>query len=130
MFEQFQCHSEEEARLAALQSGGAAVAAQVVLMLTCHYLGTQRAPSLRGKGGFIAHQVIAGVYMVLLFVVGSNQWFTLAPVGTEDAVLAAAERLFSSHATARWCCAVVLGELVLWDIPCALLVPSLQDPLM
>ena len=82
-------------------------------------------------------QVVAGVFMVLLFVVGSCAWWS--PEDEADAFLpsalsseaeAAARRLFSAHAVARWCCAVVLGELVLWDIPCGLLVPSLRDPLM
>ena len=129
MFAQFRCNSEEEALDVALQSGGVAVTVQVLIMLGCHF----GPPALRGKGGFIAHQIIAGAYMVLLFMVGSQQWLTLSPTTvTEDtdAILAASERLFSSHATARWCCAAVLGELVLWDIPCALLVPSLQDTLM
>lgn len=77
------------------------------------------------------HQIIAGVFMVLLFVVGTYAWITDSDaLSSEDGAEAAAGRLFSNHPTGRWCCAVVLGELVLWDIPCGLLVPALRDPLM
>ena len=69
--------------------------------------------------------------MVLLFVVGSQPWFLEEDVlSTQPGVEGAMQRLFVFNSTARWCCAVVAGELLLWDIPCALLVPSLQDALM
>ena len=38
--------------------------------------------------------------------------------------------MYNQNATARWMSAVILGEMVFWDIPCSLLVPSLKDPLM
>jgi hypothetical protein len=50
---QWECGTEEQAVRVALQSGVAAVAAQVALWLACEAAGGE----LRAKGGFIAHQV-------------------------------------------------------------------------
>jgi len=67
--------------------------------------------------GFMVHQVIAGVDMVILFVVGSSWWVVEPDVLSSDPARdTAARRLFVAHATARWCCAAVLGEFVLRDI--------------
>lgn len=130
ILEHLRCDSNEEAYRVALMSGMMAMATQLIIYFLCVALSGSFT-ALKGKGGFVAHQIIAGFYMILLFVVGSSPWFLEDNLMSLDSGFdGSSQRLLQVHATSRWCCAVVVGELVLWDIPCALIVPSLQDPLM
>ncbi len=116
------CESEAEAWVVAGSAGALALAAQLLLSLLLRAAGSGK---VRSSAGFLAHQLISLVFMVLLFVVGASHWLA----GEHGATPAA--RVNAPNGVSRWLAAVALGELVIWDIPTGtVLVPELRDPLM
>ncbi len=115
--------SRDEAMMVAIVAGGGALAVQLVLTGLFKTFGGK---VVAKDPGFLAHQVIALVFMVVMFFVGSARWF-----GQDSPPSTAFARIFEPDSTSRWLSAIAFGELVLWDIPCGtILVPSLRDPLM
>jgi hypothetical protein len=104
-------------------SGIGAALSQVFLQILIENVGNDE---MRKNAGFVVHQIIAGFFMVVLFMVGSSEWWFSGNATPEFT----ADRLFSDNGVSKWCSALVLGELLLWDIPCGLLISSLRDPLM
>merc|ERR1719201_1052877 len=73
--------------------------------------------------GFFAHQLVALPLMIVLAVLGTLAW-----VGPRPATVI--ERVLIPSDDANVICEIVVGALVFWDIPCALLIPSMKDPIM
>lgn len=116
------CDTIGDAESLALFAGGASLILQVSLVALFRSFGGK----FKEKAGFFAHQIIAFVFMCVLFIVGSLAWF-----GDSSSVPANAyDRVYQTSSVARWLAGLVLGELVLWDIPCGFLCPSLQDTTM
>jgi len=116
------CENEAEAWVVAASAGALALAAQLVLGGLLAAAGSGK---VRSSAGFLAHQAISLVFMVLLFVVGASHWLA-GEQGTTPAA-----RVNAPNGVSRWLAAVALGELVIWDIPTGtVLVPELRDALM
>lgn len=102
----------------ALQVGLACIAAQGVLTL----LFAKVLPDgfWARKPGFLAHQIIALPMMIIVAIIGTRAWFTDSGLATAEA------RIYDRAPAAETLCAILLGELVLWDIPLTLL-PSIYS---
>jgi len=81
--------------------------------------------ALRQSAGYTAHHLIALAFMVIATLVGSAGWLS-----SSAAAVTASARLLAPNGTARWLAAVLLGELLLWDYPCALFIKKLRAPVM
>jgi hypothetical protein len=110
-----------------LQAGLGCLAAQCCLYVLFAYI-VPPGP-WRESPGFTAHQAICFPLMVALMVVGAPAWFF---PDTETTALSSTlqGRVVDVHATGHMLGQVVLGELVLWDIPCSVMIKSLREPLM
>jgi hypothetical protein len=89
----FECHDRSEATTVAVVSGVGAAVAQLVLTLA--FSGSKYA-SVRRHASFAAHQVVAFVFMIVVFVVGTMGWF--APGGLPDSPI---ERVSANAASLR-----------------------------
>ena len=102
-------------------SGGLAVAAQ--LGLVALFKKAKNKPWLSESPGYVAHQLIALVFMTIATVVGAAAWFAPAPwMGS------GASRFLLDNGTTRFLAAMLFGELVLWDLPCAIWIKELRRP--
>lgn len=109
----------DEAIELAAWTGAIAAAAQVALYLLFRQSSN---PAVSSTAGLAAHQVIAFFFMVLAFSVGgAGFWF-----GQVGAPKSQRGMMLDECPSARWLAAVLAGELVLWDIPCGLLIPQLR----
>jgi len=105
-----------------LSVGAACAMAQCVLWLLFTFaLGDG---PWRREPGFTAHQVVCFPLMIYLTYLG------LTNFGDAPSFATPAIRVFESHSVGTAMTKIVLGELLLWDIPTGLLVKSLRDPLM
>jgi hypothetical protein len=77
--------------------------------------------TLRESAGYTAHHIIALAFMIIATVVGSAGLLVPGAIGTT-----AASRLLVNNGTVRWLAAVLLGELLIWDFPCALFIKQLR----
>ena len=102
-------------------SGGAAVAAQLGLVALLRR--AKGRPWLSESPGFVAHQAIALVFMAIATAVGAAAW--LSPAGW---ALEPAARFLTPDGTTRFLAAMLFGELVLWDLPCAIWIKQLRRP--
>lgn len=116
------CGTLSAATATALCSGTLAVGAQLFLVATFRRWGDCL---LQDSAGYISHHIIALAFMILATVVGFAGWFSPAA----DAATGVA-RMLSPSGTSRWLAAVLLGELLLWDFPCALFIKKLREPIM
>ena len=80
----------------------------------------------RREPGFTAHQVVCFPLMIYLTYVGLSHFHLAAPAPFNTPV----SRVFEPHPVGTVMTKIVLGELLLWDIPSGLLVKSLREPLM
>jgi len=71
--------------------------------------------------GFLAHQIIALPLMIYVASVGTARWFSDRSVGTPDS------RIYGRDSTSELLSAILLGELVFWDIPLTFL-PTIYSP--
>ena len=79
--------------------------------------------------GFTAHQVICFPMMIYLAVVGVQAWLFPAPeIEAYGATMRS--RVLEPHPIGGFLSHIVFGELVMWDIPCGLLVSNLREALM
>eukprot|EP00966_Prymnesium_polylepis_P037228 864366-Prymnesium_polylepis.1 len=116
------CTSMSEVAATAVCSGAAALAAQLVLV-TLFKRSSDRV--LQRSAGYTAHHIIAFAFMLIATAVGFAGWFS-----PNAATATAASRVLAPDGTARWLAAMLFGELVLWDFPCALFVAKLREPIM
>ena len=65
----------------------------------------------RHQPGFLAHQLVALPMMFFVAWVGTRAWFSERDASTPE------ERVYERDATAELLASVLLGSLVLWDIP-------------
>lgn len=103
----------------ALFTGFGCLAAQGALQ----YLFARALPDgfWRRKPALVAHQLIALPLMFLVAAIGCRAWFSSArETGTPES------RIYSREPASETLAAILLGELVLWDIPFTL-VPSLYS---
>jgi hypothetical protein len=107
----------------ALAAGVSCLAAQLLLFVAFSYLLPDG--PWRRLPGLTAHQCICFPLMIGLACVGVQDWFLSAAVPTS-----LSGRVLDEHRLGGQLAQLVYGELLLWDIPCGLLVPSLREPLM
>jgi len=102
----------------AAASGTAAATLQ--LMLTSLL---RRSPdkALSTRPGLRAYRIVAFAYTLLLTVVGGAVFLNPARWPAD-----AATAMLKGDGTARFLGAVLFGELVLWDLPCAIWIPKLR----
>jgi len=102
-------------------SGIAALAAQFVLH---EVFRRSKDDSIRSRApGFFAYNAIACALMIASSIVG------ILAVFTPGAWPATAEgRLLTANGASRVLCAILFGELVLWDLPCTLWISKLRRP--
>jgi len=115
--------SAQDVPQVALLSGGVAATAQ--LGLSQRFQSSQDY-AISKTAGYRAHHMIAFSFMVFATTLGCATWLShaqwegpaasrlLVPVASSDSV--------------RLLAAVLLGELLLWDLPTALFVPKLRRP--
>jgi len=102
-------------------SGGLAIAAQLGLVAV--FKRAKGKPWLSEAPGYVAHQAVALVFMAIATLVGTAAWLSPAAwAGT------AATRFLADCGTTRFLGAMLFGELVLWDLPCALWIKQLRRP--
>lgn len=65
----------------------------------------------RNQPGFLAHQLVALPLMFFVAWVGTRAWFSERDASTPE------ERVYNRDPTAELLASVLLGSLVLWDIP-------------
>ena len=82
----------------------------------------RRVPDLKGSAAFTAHRLVSLGYMVAASLIGVVGWY-LVP-----APLTPAARLLESSGSARFLGAMLLGNLVLSDLPLAAMVRELRKP--
>lgn len=104
----------------AAASGAAAVAAQ--LMLTAGFKRSSD-KAVSSTAGLLAYRIVAFVYTLLLTVVGGALF--LNPANWPGS---AATAMSAANGTVRFIGAVLFGELLLWDIPCAIWIKKLRRP--
>ena len=113
------CQTAGEVAATAVGSGGLAVFAQLLLWSCFRRKGAPIV--LRESAGYVAHHIIALVFMVLATTVGFAGWFSpAAATGT------AAARILVRDGSSLWLGAVLFGELLLWDFPCSIFIKKLQ----
>ena len=78
----------------------------------------------RREPGFTAHQVVCFPLMVYLTYLGLANFGSTSPLATP------ASRVFEPRPVGTLMTKMVLGKLLLWDIPTGLLVKTLREPLM
>ena len=76
---------------------------------------------LSSAPGYVAHQVVALGFMLFPPCVGCAAWISPAVAAAD-----AAARLLVPIGTTRFLAAMLFGALVVWDLPCSLLVPKLR----
>ena len=76
----------------------------------------------RREPGFTAHQVVCFPIMIYLTYLGLSSFGANSDTPVS--------RVFEPHPVGTVMTKIVLGELLLWDIPTGLLVKSLREPLM
>lgn len=104
-------------------TGATCAIAQCVLWLLFTYaLGDG---PWRREPGFTAHQVVCFPLMIYLTYMGIANFGASA-----ERFATPASRVFEPHPVGITMTKIVLGELLLWDIPTGLLVKSLREPLM
>ena len=102
-------------------SGGLAVAAQLGLVWL--FRREPSRPWISESPGFVAHQLIALVFMTFCTVIGGAAWLSTS-AWTGDA----ASRFLLADGTTRFLAAMIFGELVMWDLPCAIWIKALRRP--
>jgi len=108
-----------ESLMLALYVGVACLVLQAILTL----LFTKLLPDgwWRRQPGFLAHQIIALPLMLVVAWIGSSAWLASdRPVGTAES------RIYGRDPSAELLSALLLGELLLWDIPLTCL-PSIYS---
>ena len=100
--------------------GGTCLVLQAVLTLL--FAKLLPAGPWTSQPAFAAHQVIVLPLMVAVSVLGCLAWW--APNGAHATPH---DRIYAPNAAGEQLAAVLLGELVLWDIPLAFL-PSIFSP--
>eukprot|EP00962_Isochrysis_galbana_P047338 scaffold19286_cov146-Isochrysis_galbana.AAC.1 len=102
-------------------SGGIAVALQLGLVALLKQ--AKGKPWLSDAPGYVAHQLIALVFMLIATVVGTWAW--LSPAAWAGS---SASRFLVDNGTTRFLAAMLFGELILWDLPCAIWIKQLRRP--
>jgi len=98
---------DAENLILAVEVGLACAAAQVGLTLLF-----ARSPSIWGEQAiFVAHQIVALPLMLYVTVIGCAAWFSARPEGTVES------RIFGHDPAGAHLSVILLGALVLWDIP-------------
>ena len=111
----------------ALMSGCGCLTAQICLWLLFSFV-LPVGPWTK-LPGFTAHQVICFPMMIYLAVVGVQAWLFPAPeIEAYGATMRS--RVLEPHPIGGFLSHIVFGELVMWDIPCGLLVSNLREALM
>ena len=121
-------HSLREASIVAAASGALAVTAQCSLVFLLNRLvfnGKSKTARARWQTGYVAHHIVCVLFMVAASVIGIVGW--LSPAGATAAV-----RLGVTYTSApvRFLSAALLGMLLLWDLPCSVLISKLRNPVM
>jgi hypothetical protein len=93
------CNSDADAWVVAGVAGVAGLVSQLLISTLLRRLGTGK---VKSSAGFLAHQLTALVFMVVLFVVGVSSWATLE-------LPSSWERVYVANGVARWLAAVALG---------------------
>jgi hypothetical protein len=102
-------------------SGGIAVAAQ--LGLVALFSRAKGKPWLSEAAGYVAHQLIALVFMLIATAVGTCAWFSPAAWAGSGS-----SRFLLDNGVTRFLAAMLFGELILWDLPCAIWIKQLRRP--
>jgi len=105
----------------AIKSGCVGVAAQLGLGA---FFKASHDPVLNEAPHYTAHQIVAFALMVFVSALGAFGWITQ---GGAVAATATA-RILTPSPEARWLGAMLLGMLVAWDVPAAILIPRLRKP--
>lgn len=100
-------------------SGALAVSSTTLLVPLIRSLSR---PELKGSARFFAHKLTSLVFMVVASVVGVNGWWSAGAPST------AAGRLLNASAASRFLSAMLLGELLLYELPLAALVEEMRKP--
>ena len=79
-------------------------------------------PELKGSARFLAHKLTSLAFMVVASVVGVVGWWSAGAPAT------AAGRLLDASAASRFLSAMLLGELLLYELPLAALVEEMRKP--
>ena len=102
-------------------SGGLAVAAQLGLVWL--FRRARGRPWLSESPGFVAHQLIALAFMSICTALGGAAWLSPSAWAGD-----AGSRFLLADGTTRFLAAMLFGELVLWDLPCAIWIKPLRRP--
>ena len=100
----------------AVAAGAIAIGAQLLLVKLFRASGDR---VLTATPGQLVHKLVALTFMVLAGGIGAAAWLHPALAGGSAGLL-------TVNATTRWLAAVLLGELLLWDIPSAVWIPALR----
>lgn len=113
-----------EASIVAAASGVLGVTAQLSFVFVLNRLLCNGKPN-RWKTGYMAHHMVCVLFMLVASTIGVLGW--LSPAGATASV-----RLGVTHGSAavRFLSAVLLGMLLLWDLPCSVIIPKLRNPVM
>lgn len=104
----------------AATAGGIGALAQLGLTAAFKASGD---PVWQDAPGYAAHQVVAFLLMIFVATLGLAGWLN-PPAAAATAV----GRLLGVSDTARWLGAMLLGMLVVWDIPTCIAIPRLRKP--
>ena len=104
----------------AAASGAVAAAAQLALVARFRRSTDE---ALSSEPGLRAYRIVAFAFTLLLAIVGSARFFNPATWPAD-----AATAMLQADGTVRFLGAVLFGELLLWDLPCAIWIKKLRRP--
>lgn len=103
------------------QLGGSIAATQILLT----FIFSRLPFPWSKKPGFLAHQCIAFPVVCYAAWLGCGEWASIA--GT---VLTAEERVYGENPVGRYLSQFMFAQLLCWDIPTGLIVPSMREGVM
>jgi len=115
--------SAAQAPLVALASGSTAALAQTLLS---RGMSKSAEPAVATTAGYRAHHAIAFCFMLFASIVGGAVWCSSG--GWAGVAASRFATLGPASDTVRFLAAVLLGELLLWDLPTAFWVKRLRRP--
>lgn len=120
-------HTLKEATIVVVSSGALAVTAQLSLVFLFNRLisGRKAGAQERWKTGYIAHHVVCILFMLFASTTGIIGW--LSPTGATAGLRLG---VIGASSSVRFLSATLLGMLLLWDLPCSILIPKLRNPVM